>query len=437
MTNDKDIDEHNIPQDDLGDLSLEEGVDEFSDESFDEESFDDGGEFSGEDWDSYEEEEDGGFDEDKAAKSKKFNNMVIGIAVLVALGVGGYKIMSAQQPAGTPATEAAAPTAQQTASFTTDGEAPPPAPYGVSFGKPIEELPEEIKEPPKGLINNPGALQQIRRGEFTGYDNEESEQTGNDTIDTTPQQPNMPRITQDLPPMPAPITTAGDITDNNQQEQRGNDDQVSGLIPMPSPSTPIDAITDDSMTDDALGTIYNERERTVDSGVSASATNDTMSPFDEPYEDTGTMTSNQSNNTSVALPADALAKLDKIETLIDRLDGIEARLGDINDQQDSIQKRLNAIEEKPSQPSRTSRPATTTKTTSKPSRTVAPAPKTAAPVWELKSAQPGQAMVSEKGKSDMVSIAVGDTLKGMGRITSISSQTGRWVVQGTQGRITQ
>lgn len=57
--------------------------------------------------------------------------------------------------------------------------------------------------------------------------------------------------------------------------------------------------------------------------------------------------------------------------------------------------------------------------------------------WVLKGAQPGRAMVARAGESDIQNVAVGDTLPGLGRITAIVYQDGKWVVEGTRGRISQ
>jgi hypothetical protein len=58
--------------------------------------------------------------------------------------------------------------------------------------------------------------------------------------------------------------------------------------------------------------------------------------------------------------------------------------------------------------------------------------------WELRSAQPGQAMVSTKnGKGDIRTVFVGDTLSGVGRITAITRTPSGWVVRGTTGTLHQ
>ncbi|MDP2204782.1 MAG: hypothetical protein Q8K65_00590 [Alphaproteobacteria bacterium] len=72
-----------------------------------------------------------------------------------------------------------------------------------------------------------------------------------------------------------------------------------------------------------------------------------------------------------------------------------------------------------------------------------PAPaKPAAPArkidWVLRSAKPGMAWISEKGSTEMRTVSVGDTLAGIGKVTSIATDAqGRWIVNGTRGSINQ
>jgi hypothetical protein len=57
--------------------------------------------------------------------------------------------------------------------------------------------------------------------------------------------------------------------------------------------------------------------------------------------------------------------------------------------------------------------------------------------WILRAATPGSAMIGKPGSNDLQHISVGDTVSGLGRITSISDAGGRWVVKGTSGSIGQ
>lgn len=58
--------------------------------------------------------------------------------------------------------------------------------------------------------------------------------------------------------------------------------------------------------------------------------------------------------------------------------------------------------------------------------------------WQLRSAKPGSAWVSPKGRKEISSVNVGDTLPGIGRVTFIGlDKSGRWVVRGANGSIKQ
>lgn len=57
--------------------------------------------------------------------------------------------------------------------------------------------------------------------------------------------------------------------------------------------------------------------------------------------------------------------------------------------------------------------------------------------WTLRSAQPDQALISAPGSKDLVSVKTGGNHPDIGRITFIGLQNGKWVVQGTKGRIVQ
>jgi hypothetical protein len=58
--------------------------------------------------------------------------------------------------------------------------------------------------------------------------------------------------------------------------------------------------------------------------------------------------------------------------------------------------------------------------------------------WVLRAAKPGVAWVAKKGSDDLQMVNVGDTLRGVGTVTSISQDaSGDWVISGSQGRISQ
>ncbi|MCK6419091.1 MAG: hypothetical protein L6Q57_09195 [Alphaproteobacteria bacterium] len=55
--------------------------------------------------------------------------------------------------------------------------------------------------------------------------------------------------------------------------------------------------------------------------------------------------------------------------------------------------------------------------------------------WQLRSAQPGKALVAEARTGDLRSVEVGDSLPGIGKITAITQDGGVWRIQGTRGAL--
>lgn len=58
--------------------------------------------------------------------------------------------------------------------------------------------------------------------------------------------------------------------------------------------------------------------------------------------------------------------------------------------------------------------------------------------WALKAAKPGVAWVAKRGSDDLQMVTTGDSLPGIGQVTSIvKDESGYWTVNGTRGRISQ
>lgn len=155
------------------------------------------------------------------------------------------------------------------------------------------------------------------------------------------------------------------------------------------------------------------------------------------------------------------------------LAGLEAKLSDLesaasekdrtiqslNERISALQKSLEASEKKASALSISQSESTPQPETKQPSSAPAPkkaqsakakdAPKSvtpatakppksapeAVPKWELRSAQPGKAYIGIVGSSEVLVVKVGDTIQGVGRITSIAKSGSKWVVSGTKGEI--
>ncbi len=57
--------------------------------------------------------------------------------------------------------------------------------------------------------------------------------------------------------------------------------------------------------------------------------------------------------------------------------------------------------------------------------------------WQLRSAQPGRAMLSPIGSNETKNVAIGDTVDSLGKITSINIEGGTWIVRGTKGFVSR
>ncbi len=141
-----------------------------------------------------------------------------------------------------------------------------------------------------------------------------------------------------------------------------------------------------------------------------------------------------------------LSRMDKLEGDIDTLKQEKSPdIGELEQNISLLKEEMSSIksankEESPQQ----KKSVTPKKTSSAPAQKAAKAPKavspkkTASPVqWELRAAQPGRAWVSKSGERDMQSVEVGQSLAGIGTISAISYQNGRWLVQGSTGQIRQ
>lgn len=165
----------------------------------------------------------------------------------------------------------------------------------------------------------------------------------------------------------------------------------------------------------------------------------------------------------------------KIDTLLKRMDQIESDLGSVKESKgdyqqiestvNSLKDEISAIKDRPAPPAPAAKvhhgkpvvqediqpvgeatpapEAASTDVVSSDDPKAAPVPKkkvkkASAPAkWELRAAQPGRAWVSKPGARDMQGVEVGQSLPGIGKITAISYQNGRWTVYGTTGQINQ
>ncbi len=79
----------------------------------------------------------------------------------------------------------------------------------------------------------------------------------------------------------------------------------------------------------------------------------------------------------------------------------------------------------------------TTPAAKKPTKDLEKSKKITPTSWQLRSAQPGMAVIFDPATGNMQSIEVGDRVQGIGRIQSITIVNGKWVVRGSTGKISQ
>jgi hypothetical protein len=137
--------------------------------------------------------------------------------------------------------------------------------------------------------------------------------------------------------------------------------------------------------------------------------------------------------------AGAPASSSEIAELKETIRRLENRVSELSQKQSVTQGNLTTAvdDETDSEPA----PAPEQKPAIKPVQAAYHAPahkaQSLVPRWVLRSAQPGRALVAREGRNEMQSVAIGDTLPGIGYVTGIFNQDSRWIVQGTEGRIAQ
>lgn len=410
------------------------------------EEFGEDGDFVEEDWESYDDEEylddsdTAGVDEAKAARSAAFNKIIIGIAVVIALGVGGMTMFKGQDTSlGLPKMKEVAKAPEVTqgekVEFHAETKVQPTNAFGVTYGQEViqEEPQEEKKEAPAGILNDPSRIKELREKELGQNDKAPKVAYQNDS---SVLYRTKPVEVDSQPPMPLPIAQV--------EHDSGDKGGSPGLIPMPKTAstsqndpgtlpTRLPTAGDVKRPQAAMMTGHADSDSSQQ--VSAATAADTGTPQ---LQDSAAPAARSPFDDTPASQSAAAASAPMGDTAAQKLDQVLARLDSLQDSVDALESRVNKIEKHPvAAKSRSSISHRTVRSavSSAPARKASPEKVVAD--WILKSAQPGEAMVSRKGESDMTRIAVGQSLAGIGKITGISMENGRWIVQGTNGRVVQ
>lgn len=419
------------------DDQFDDGLDQFDDELPADDFADDALEpaegeesFSEEEWDSYDEAGEG--DNAKTPPKKKSNMFNIILIAVAVLGGGAFMMMKMGGGGSAPATQA--PVIAQN-----DGAAGAPA-------MPVPAALPPASPPPAqtgGFLTSPDNMKALEQDIARTYS--ETDLVGSD--DAAPAAPQ--EVDQAAPPMPTAVEQMAAAPAAPSVPAAEN----APPIRMPNAA---EAMLKSAMQD------KNQASVPAAPAPAAQAPAPVPDVMAAPVQD-------------FAQNAALVAKLDQLLSRLDQLEGDVRSLktaqpsGDVSALAESVAALEKKLSEQAAQTAKVAAKISERAAAPKPARQAedrheamqAPAPKpqvlgsgsvaapqpsratntapqaASAPKWVLKGAQPGQAMVSKPGDSEMRSVVVGDTLPGIGTIRSIGYENGRWSVVGTQGRITQ
>lgn len=389
-------------------------------------------------------------DEPAPAKKKSGGGMVAVLAVLVLLGGGGVAAVKFLNiplpfdiPGLTPAPQAASMAQQQ------QQPAPETAIQTAAADLGLDGLPPQPAAPQDDFGGLPGAI--------GGFDPDQSVTAGADTGGIAPPQNDPWGLAGGTAPAQLPQETAQEsqIVDPFAFGQSASD-----TVAIPD-SAPGDNIAADPF---GIGAPAETGAPALASGTDAD-TGKVVDPFATQATATGAADSAPAADVTAPVSGDNAADKARIAALEKELAAAKKSLSDSDaalkkaqadlvkkaDELARAQTDLKAAQQAAKDAAKTAaaKPAAGAAKTAddvKPAAAAAPkpaaAPKAAAPVrsvsWVLRSAKPGMAWVSEKGSNEMRTVSVGDTLAGIGKVTSIATDAqGRWVVNGTRGSINQ
>lgn len=438
---------------DIEDQPIYGGVDDATEDDFigDEEFADD--DFADEDWDHFDDDADPGIEASPQGGKKKmpmFNVIVIGGAVVLGLGV--MVLQLGGDPAPAPTTQVAAVQDE------------------YDDWVEMEPASDERARQEAGIMNDPSMLAEITR---------RNQPRPNTYGEARP-------VTE--PPMPAPFTTGamdeGVLTPMPSQpapSPNGRADiprmtdpapypetprtpefpQAASPAPAPATETPVNPFTAVTPRQDEPSEFQTAGDVPASVNPFAPEPQQTDAELAAPATITSPPQTTRSADPRTPSVEDDLmmAVHDKLDQFLNRLDQLDSRLSsiegraqpdtanltDLHGSLKTIENRIAGLERAAADAPRTAaaaprRQATPTPSAPPTATTARPARATTtvrAEDWILRSAQNGQAYVSRRGQPDMLNIGIGDTLSGIGRITAIEQQNGRWVVTGSLGRIEQ
>lgn len=345
-----------------------------------------------------------------------------------------------------------------------------------------EKAATQVENPPQvviptalkmqGAFQGPGAIDKEKgKSDLSVPDIEQktSEEEGGFLFDADTLGDSAKDIMKDAPPMPSPITSGQDgmIEQQKTADLKETPDTIDNSLEAENkpigntqiPSAPDDADVvfpkDEVVLDDVKATKVADPVENTDSQMLLGEVQDAPQDLkevalEEKQQEQQQVQQEISEKIEVEDRQVVSSSLDqKLDSIIQRLDSIENRINETENNNNSqiqiITADIESLKQKATMTTE-SKPVTIQKEVEKPPVEKAAKKTVKKPVvkkvakkvtWELRAAQPGKAWVSRKGQKNMQPVVVGDKLTGIGRIQSIDHLNGRWIVQGSTGKITQ
>ena len=384
----------------------------------------------------------GGGDDDsepRAPREKTFVQknfmLIVGAGVVVFGGLVGIAFMGGGSPSPLPDEQAAAP-----------GDALPDAPATTAYedGADMPPMPAPINpEQADGALTPmpmPGDLQDTELAELN--------------VDEVPAQP------------PSGTTPQGEEPfDYRSNEQRENSDepapknaaeQLNAAFKQRTETDPVAPVPADSGTlIDSEGNIIAMPapvipEEQPEEKPAAAESAPTLSAAQPSPQLEAQKTEIESLQSKLTTQETQIAESEKAtQALEDSLKSKDEEIAALSKKIEELEQKLASAEHAPAPEKAASAPKAAKPASApaagKPAAKKAPAATTtakapaAAPAkvvsWELKAAQPGKAVLASRSTGDTRNVSVGDTVDGLGKITAISNETGRWTVRGTKGQV--
>lgn len=239
----------------------------------------------------------------------------------------------------------------------------------------------------------------------------------------------------------------GDVTNEAHQEliQAKADEQGEPLTPMPSMDS-LEAV-EDAAQEEALP--EETSNATEESETAVVADDAVISLPEELTEDDSTAPADNMIADQAVTSATDDSQISALEEKIEALTQENIKLQDQLASKETMVKaatsRANALEEeiedlqkaKPAQTTSASKPATkkiasTPKAITKPEpKATAPAKAQTQPQWTIRAAQPDRVTLYDSKSGNILRATIGETVRGLGKINSITYKDGNWFVVGS------